>query len=67
MPVCSLRHDAPRNQAQRHEGKAQQQRAVADFIDHFERWQPQQNSGGFLRLQTVLLYKIEQAGGEAEK
>ena len=59
-------HDRAGQQAQRHERKAQQQRAVADLVDHFERGQKRNQAGGFLGFQAALLQQIEQAGAEAE-
>ena len=41
VPVRGLRDDAARDQAQRHEGKAEQQRAIADLVNDLESGQAQ--------------------------
>ena len=58
--------DRAGDQAQRHEGKTQQQRAIADLVDDFERGQEGDQAGGFLGFQAALLQQIEQARAEAQ-
>src|SRR5678815_856167 len=64
--VRVLRDDDTGQQAQRHEGKAEQKRAIADLVNHVERGKPRQNCSAALRLERALLDEIKQARAETE-
>jgi len=55
VTVGRHRDDGARNQTQRHERKTEQQRTVADLIDHFQRRKKKSGLLGFLSFQSTLL------------
>ena len=66
-PEMLLRDHRPGDQPEGHERKAQQQRLVADVVNHFQRRQLRQIARQVLGLQAALLQQVQNAGAEAEE